>query len=135
MAVNDVFLPEEFGGDVQEHVDTRNQVLVPPQVFRQPVAQDCGRRGKNRIVGRHKEHRLRNVRGAPEGKLPVQGEIPQDAEGQGDEIGGPIGPVQQLVQQGETAQFDDAGTGRKQNELQESPSLIHGLRQVSVLQR
>ena len=126
MAVDDVFLPEEFGGDVEKHVDARDEVLVPAQILRKPVAQNRRRGREDRVVGRDEEHRPRHVRRAAEGELPVQREVPQDAEGQCDEIGRPIMPVQQFVQQGETADLDDSGTGRKQHELEESPGLFHG---------
>ena len=127
MAIDDVFLVEEFGGHVQEHVDAGDDVLVPAQVLRQPVAEQGGGRSENRIVCRHEQHRPRNVRRAAEGELPVQREVPDDAQDEGDEIGRPVRPVQQLVQQRETADFDKSGAGGKEDELQESPGLIHGL--------
>ena len=126
MAVDHVLLPEEFGGDVEKHVDTGDEIFVPAQVLGEPVAEDCRRGCEDRVVGRDEEHRPRHVRRAAEGELPVQREVPQDAEGQCDEIGRPVRPVQQLVQQGETADLDDSGTGRKQHELEESPGLFHG---------
>ena len=126
VAVNDIFLVEELGGEVQEHVDAGDEVLVPAHVLRQPVAQDGRGRREHRIVRRHEEHGLRDVRRAAERELPVQREVPKDAQGQCDEIGGPIRPVQQLVQQGETADFDESGAGGKEDELQESPGLVHG---------
>ena len=76
MAVHDVFLPEKLRGNVQEHVDAGHEILVPAQIFRQPVAQDGGGRRENGIVSRHEQHRLRDVGGAAEGELPVQREVP-----------------------------------------------------------
>ena len=128
MAVDDVFLPEKLRGDIQEHVDAGHEILVPAQVFRQPVAQDGGGRREYGIISSHEQHRHRNIRRAAEGELPVQREIPEHAQNQRDEIGRPIGPVQQLVQEGETADFDEAGACGEQHELQESPSLVHGSR-------
>ena len=126
MAVDNVFLPEEFGGDVEKHVDAGHKVFVPAQVFGQPVAEDGSGRRKDGIVGQYEHHRPRNIRRAPERKLPVQREVPDDAEGEGDEIGRPVRPVQQLVQKRETADFDESRAGGEQDELEESPSLFHG---------
>ena len=125
MAVDDVFLEEEFGGDVQEHVDAGDEVFVPADVFGEPVAEDGGRGGEDSVVGGDEEHRLGDVRGAAEGELPVQGEVPQDAQGEGDEVGRPIGPVQQLVQQGKTADLNEPRAGGEQHEFEETPSLGH----------
>ena len=79
VAVDDVLLVEEFGGDVQEHVDAGDEVFVPAEVFGEPVAEDGGGGGEDGVVGGHQEHGLGDVRGAAEGELPVQGEVPEDA--------------------------------------------------------
>ncbi len=124
--IDDEFLPEELRGDVQEHVDAGHEVFVPAQVLREPVAQDGGGGREDGVVGRYEEHRPRHIRSAAEGELPVQREIPEHAQDQGDEIGRPVRPVQQLVQKGETADLDEARAGGEQHEFQESPGLVHG---------
>ena len=127
VAVDDIFLPEELRGDIQEHVDACYEIFVPAQVLRQPVTEDGGGRREDGIVSRDKQHRPRDIGRAAEGKLPVQREVPEHAQNQRDKIRRPIRPVQQLVQEGETADFDEARAGREEHELQESPGLVHGV--------
>ena len=125
VAVDDVFLEEEFGGDVQEHVDAGDEVFVPADVFGEPVAEDGRGGGKDGVVGGDEEHRPGDVRGAAEGELPVQGEVPQDAQGEGNQIGGPVRPVEQFVEEGETADLNEPRAGGEQHEFEETPSLGH----------
>ncbi len=121
-----MLLEEEFGGDVQEHVDAGDEVFVPAEVFGEPVAEDGGGGGEDGVIGRHQEHRPGDVRRAAEGELPVQGEVPEDAQCQCDQIGGPIRPVEQFVQEGEAADFDESRAGGEEYEFEETPSLSHG---------
>ena len=134
MAVDDVFLPEEFGGDVEEHVEAGDEVFVPADGFGEPVAED--RRGgrEDRVVGRHEEHGPRDVRRAAERELPVQREVPHHAQGQCDQVRRPIPPLQQLIQQRETADFDEPRAGGEEHELEESPRLFHGHRHIQTAQ-
>ena len=126
VAVDDVLLVEEFGGDVEEHVDAGDEVFVPAEVFGEPVAEDGRGGGEDGVVGRHQEHRFGDVRGAAEGEFPVQGEVPKDAQGQCDQIGGPIGPVEQFVQESEAADLDESRAGGEEHEFEETPSFSHG---------
>lgn len=73
-------LEEVLGGEIEEHIESRNQILVPQQVLGQPIAQN-GRQGReDAVVAKDFEHRSSHIGGGLEGELTIEGEIPQNGQ-------------------------------------------------------
>ena len=113
-------LEEVLGGEVKEHIEARNEILVPHQVLGQPVAQHGGNGGEDAVVAKDFEHCCAHVGGGLEGKLTVEGEVPEDGQHQRDEVAGPIGPRGEFIEQRKGAHLDDACAGRKEHKLEHS---------------
>ena len=118
LAVDDEAGEEEFGHKVQEHREDLDQVAVPAALVRQIPASEHGDRRKDAVVGKNLCHCHGNIGRRVEGKFPVDGEVIDHRKGQGDQMGRPPVPMQNVVHQQEGSLLDDAGRGREQRKLQ-----------------
>lgn len=112
---------EVFGGNIEEHIDARDQIFVPQQRLCQIIAQQGGHRGEHAVEKQHQGHGPGDIGGAPECKSAVEREIPHHRDREGDEVARPIAPPDQLIKQGEDTHLDDARRGGEQNKLHNAP--------------
>ena len=98
------------------------------------MAQPGGQGGEHAVKGEHQGHGLGHAAGGLEGIAPVQGEVPQHRQGQGDEIAGPVAPGRQLVEQGEGRQLDDPRGEGEEEKLDGAQDFlaVHGARPFSI---
>ncbi|MCR5664877.1 MAG: hemerythrin domain-containing protein [Oscillospiraceae bacterium] len=138
LAEDEKALKEELRDEVDEHGEREDQVLIPAVPAGEQDAPPDRQRREHEVVGEHLEHGDRDVRRTLEGEFPVEGEVPQNAQRQGDKVVrsvlGRVGhaepgqkavhqgkralrPVNKNVQQGKGDDLDDPGADRKQREF------------------
>ena len=117
-------LVQVLGDEVQRHGADEDDIVVDAEVFRKEVAAKGGDGGEDQVEEEGLEHGLRNVVRGPVGELPVQGEVPEDGEDEGDEVCRPVGPVHRLVQKGEGQGLDDACAAGAEGVLDDTQSFL-----------
>lgn len=69
-------LERKLGGEVEEHEDGGDEVLVPHQILSQPIAEPGAGGSEYQIIECYKRHGTRYVRVGMEGVFTVKGEVP-----------------------------------------------------------
>lgn len=99
--IDHITLEEVLGGEVEQHIDCRNQILVPQQIFGKEVAEECGRGGEYAVVTHHFQHCRGDIGGRFECEFAVEREVLQYRQEQRGQIAGVVLPIGQFVQKGE----------------------------------
>ena len=82
----------------------------------QLMLQQGAQRGEDRVVAGDLQHGQGHVGRGFEGELPVEGEVPEHGEHQGDQIAHPVGQMQQLIEQGKAHDLDEPGADGEEGE-------------------
>lgn len=120
ISIDNVALVEVLKGKIEAHIDTRDDIFVPQKIFCQEVAKYGGSRRENRIKSQDQKHGTRDISVGLERKSTIEGEIPKDAQQQGNQIAWPILPGGELVEKCERANLDDSGAGGKEDKLEDT---------------
>ena len=107
-------LVKEFRDEIQTHVDGGDQVFVPAAAVGKIALEQGAQGSEDQIIGEHQRHGTGHIGGRMEGITPIEGEVPQHAQHQSDQIAYPVGQMEELIEQGKGPDLDDARRGGDQ---------------------
>lgn len=128
IAVNNEFAEQIFGHKVGYHGHRENNVFVDTRTLCQGT-QPSGQGREDQVEAEYLRHGDGDVCGGLEGVAAVQGEIPQNRQHQCRQVSGPVGPVEQFVNEGERHDLDYSGGNGKEREFDrlQNIGLVHSM--------